>query len=129
MKIDFEISRNYLKDCVQGVLVAANGWRCMTIERPWLNNKVKVSCIPQGTYEYFYRDDGVNGNVLELTHVVNRTVIQVHIGNWVKNSVGCILVGESFKVTPAKEPMVTNSKVTMGRFLKQVPKTGIMRIS
>lgn len=128
MVVDFEINRVYLRDCVQGVLETKSGFRCVTLERPWLDNEQSISCIPEGTYTYFYRDSPTNGPVLELENVVNRTHIQIHIGNWVKNSVGCILLGRSFKLDPGKEPMITSSGDTVKAFLKDVPSKGVIRI-
>ncbi len=129
MKIDITLKRNYLSDCVQGVMELECGWRCMTIERPDLGNKQSISCIPEGVYEYFFRKSPTNGDVLELRNVVNRTHIQIHIGNWVKNSVGCILVGRTFKLDPGKEPMVTSSTPTMEELLEKAPSEGIIKIT
>ncbi len=33
-----------------GKLYDGDGFLCDTLECPWLDNKVNVSCIPQGTY-------------------------------------------------------------------------------
>ncbi len=129
MHVDFTIKRIVLEDCVMGVLeVTDNDFRCTTLERPWLNNTTWVSCIPPGTYDYFYRDDGQNGKVLELVGVVNRGNIQLHIGNWVKDSVGCILVGQDFRLIGSNEPMIANSGKTMTAFLNSVPPKGVMTI-
>jgi hypothetical protein len=67
---------------------------CHTLERPWLNNKPRVSCIPHGTYHgaiqpspRFKRD------LPELLDVPGRDQILIHVGNTVDDSAGCILVG------------------------------------
>jgi hypothetical protein len=67
---------------------------CHTLERPWLDNKPRISCIPTGTYHgamqpspHFRRD------LPELLDVPGRDQILIHVGNTVDDSAGCILVG------------------------------------
>lgn len=68
------------------------------LELPWKNNKNKVSCIPEGSYDIFIDTSYKNGlkehnyKVVELKGVPERSQIQFHIGNYPKNSHGCILV-------------------------------------
>jgi len=67
---------------------------CHTLERPWVGNKARVSCIPTGKYHgkiqpspHFKRD------LPELLDVPGRSEILIHVGNTVDDSAGCILVG------------------------------------
>lgn len=60
------------------------------------------SCIPAGTYEMFLRKSKRNGgtggrdyDVWELEGVPGRTNVQVHIGNDLEDTEGCILVGSA----------------------------------
>jgi hypothetical protein len=79
----------------RGELLIEGEHACYTLERPWLNNRESVSCIPLGTYgvelawsEHWGRD---------IPHVMNvpgRTAIEMHPGNFVYNSIGCILLGK-----------------------------------
>ena len=72
-----------------------------TGELPWLDNLPNISCIQPGTHLCTYREDGSNGPCYELQDVPGRTVIQIHIGNFVgdeskgfKSDVrGCIVPG------------------------------------
>lgn len=66
-----------------------------TIERPWLNNKARVSCIPKGTYKFVPHDGTAFKNVWRLEDVPDRSAILMHIGNTVKDVIGCIAVGLS----------------------------------
>lgn len=76
-----------------------HGWQ--TLERPWKDNQKTISCIPDGIYvaelDMYYGGDGVGGNqdypAYELRNVPNRTEIKIHIGNYVRNVVGCIALG------------------------------------
>lgn len=66
------------------------------LERPWLNNKSNVSCIPTGTYNLRYIPRSSSGRykrVYLLTPVSKRSGILIHTGNLVRHSKGCLLVG------------------------------------
>ena len=68
-----------------------------TLERPWQNNKQRVSCIPCGEYLCNYvpgdAPDRKFTDVYELVDVPNRYAILIHPGNKVKDSLGCIMPG------------------------------------
>lgn len=92
------LKRTYFKDATVGHLFMedrSNPVWC-TIERPWLDNTPFKSCIPEGRYlvEPFSGDR--YKEVWQVKDVPNRTAILFHVGNWARNSVGCILPGLSF---------------------------------
>jgi hypothetical protein len=68
----------------------------VTLELPWLDNQHNVSCIPTGTYECFRENSPKHGIVFELRNVPDRQEVQVHIGNYPKDTLGCILVGQKY---------------------------------
>lgn len=90
-----------LKRGVTGEIVTIEDEQiCVTLELPDLGNKKDVSCIPTGIYEGFKRISASNnqrlgGFVYELKNVLNRENIQIHIGNFLSNTNGCILVGRA----------------------------------
>ena len=69
---------------------------CVTLEPPWKDNKRRVSCIPQGEYVLKFRKSGKFGDHFHITDVDNRSYILIHVGNYTKDTSGCILVGKSF---------------------------------
>jgi len=76
-----------------GVLVSP-GFACWTLERPWLDNQPSVSCIPPG--EYIAAPDPTGRyKFFTVRNVPGRTGIEIHPGNVVENSQGCILLGRS----------------------------------
>lgn len=129
MIADIVLKRIYLDDFTQGILSTNNNFRCVTLELPDLQNEPNISCIPEGIYEYFYRVSPANGEVLELKNVVNRTFIQIHVGNWVDDTVGCILVGSSFVLSSDNGPMVTNSGDTIKLLFASSPEQGYIQIT
>lgn len=73
--------------------INVDGITLYTVERPWLNNKPSISCIPEGKYvcePRFYNGGGYDA--LEVTNVPKRSHILFHIGNTMHDSAGCILV-------------------------------------
>jgi hypothetical protein len=88
------ITRKYLPDRTEGVLLLPDGQWLVTLERPWLGNAHKISCIPEGLY-VADRARMASHNVVHylLQHVPERTEIFIHRGVHVDDSLGCILVG------------------------------------
>lgn len=70
-----------------------DGQRLFTVERPWLDNRPAVSCIPLGVYECaprrFYRG---GYDAIEVQGVPGRTYILFHRGNVASDVQGCIAV-------------------------------------
>lgn len=92
-------------DGVFGVLLVDGDPFCLTVERPWLDNKPKISCIPEGKYSCTRREDAMlaHGMVkltLQVNNVPGRAGILFHHGNSPKDSEGCILVGTYFAKMP-----------------------------
>jgi hypothetical protein len=64
-----------------------------SLELPWRNNQVRISCIPVGTYEAIVHNSPKFGWSLWLQNVPGRTAILVHRGNYTRDILGCILIG------------------------------------
>lgn len=77
-----------------------------TLEEPWRDldqngiSDRNISCIPAGEYELVLRKSHQNGgtggrdyDVWELIGVPGRDNVQIHIGNDLDDTEGCILVG------------------------------------
>lgn len=87
-----------------GKLLLPTGKTLFTVERPWINNEPRISCIPEGTYKMRKRRSGVvqrstKGEFKsgwEICDVPGRTFIMVHPANWPEELEGCIGVGLVF---------------------------------
>jgi len=79
--------------CTSGYLAVNGKVICYTLERPWLDNMQNISAIPPGRYPAFIRYDHADQWRIELQDVPGRTNVQIHVGNEVDESKGCILVG------------------------------------
>lgn len=65
-----------------------------TVERPWLDNRTNVSCIPAGGYAMARVDSPKFGpGTWKVLDVPKRTDILFHVGNTVDDVVGCLGVG------------------------------------
>jgi hypothetical protein len=88
-----------LAGCMRGYLLTqAPGERaptvaCYVLERPPDGNAPYVSAIPAGTYPVRVRKDGTRGWRLQLDRVPQRTEVQIHVGNYPNQTLGCLLPG------------------------------------
>jgi hypothetical protein len=82
---------------------------CDTIELPFRNERSEISCIRAGTYRGFVRTEptaeGVNLGWRVQLIGTKQSAIQIHVGNTLQNTRGCILVG-----TRSDEPNVCLKK-------------------
>ena len=105
----------FFNDCTLGRL-EFEGFKCWTVERPWLDNAVNVSCVPDGVYTMERHDSPKFGpDVWELQHVPERSYILIHAGNTSKDAPGCIAVGEGLRVGGDG---VTSSRKALSEFEK-----------
>lgn len=89
---------------------------CTTLEPPWKDNRVNVSCIPCGSYKAKRVQSPKFGNTFEVVDVKGRTYILFHSGVWPRHTKGCVMLGQY----PAKitgEDGIANSGDTFKKFL------------
>jgi len=80
--------------CTTGRFYLPQGQTFFTLERPWLDNKTGVSCIPKpGTYHAILRRSPHLGITYWLHDVPDRSFILIHSGNIVAHVQGCIMLG------------------------------------
>ena len=101
-----------------------NGERfCDTLELPYRDNQRSISCIPAGQYKVRLRTakESATRNYLHLLveDVKDRKYILVHIGNFPKDTRGCILVGIG-----REQDRVKNSTLAMELLVKEVLNLG-----
>lgn len=85
-----------------------------TMEDGWADNRVGVSCIPDGKYRVVPRLFHRGGYMAwEVTNVPGRTHILIHKGNTAFDVTGCIVVGTELGAI-GSFPAVLNSKDAWG---------------
>lgn len=102
-------------------------WSCYTIERPWIRNVQRVSCIPEGTYPLRKRRSPVverstGGAFLEgweVCDVPDRTFIMLHPGNTMTDLEGCIAPGRELGFIAGKWA-VTDSRTTFAQMMTEL---------
>lgn len=110
------------------LIIDGHGFKCWTLELPWLGNKSDISCIPAGTYigKKHYSDK--NGYCIAILDVTGRDNIQVHSGNWLHQIKGCLLVGRTIRHNH-KGIMVTSSRNTLDYLLTLLPDEFTIKIT
>lgn len=86
----------YIKhdDCVQ-----TDELLCSTFELPWRDNQPNISCIPAGVYPLKMTNSPKYGPCYKVYNVDGRTDILIHKGNYVRDTLGCILPVSSYGVS------------------------------
>lgn len=67
-----------------------------TVEPPWKQNRTDISCIYNGRFRLVKRWSEQYGNHFHIVDTYGRTVVLIHVGNYRKNTKGCILPGKGF---------------------------------
>ena len=125
---EITIDRWYRPKCTVGELLCGD-FKCITLELPNRGNERDISCLPEGDYEYFLKESPKNGLCLELRNVPGRDYIQIHIFNFVKESLGCISVGRALTYLDNDNILdSSDSKATLSKLLFHAGKSGIIRI-
>ena len=118
------LRRYYTPHGTWGELTGQNGFRCVTMENPWLGNERGESCIPEGVYKMRLRpspvvqrtSNGMYSDGWEICDVPGRDFIMAHPGNYVRDTDGCLLVGRKMTVHGGRL-MVTHSQATFQQFM------------
>ena len=102
-------------------ILSVNGFPiCNTCELPWDDNKDDTSCVPPGAYQCFLHNGSRWQDVWELQNVSNRTAILIHTGNTIKDTDGCIIVGNGFSEIN-NLPALTDSVLTLNHLRAILP--------
>lgn len=92
---------------------------CVTCERPDNGNQ-KMGRIPIGIYPVKQYNSPSKGRVFLLDDVPNRSMIEIHVGNTIADTEGCILVG-SYVIGLHGQKRVVESRVTLNKMLADYP--------
>jgi hypothetical protein len=105
-----------------GALLSGDTQLAFTCERPWLDNKPDVSCIPPGSYTFSRYESPTKGRVWITQDVPGRSNIEIHSANWPYQLAGCIAVGEGF-LRDANLAIigVADSRNTIGKLYNELP--------
>jgi hypothetical protein len=71
-----------------GIQILPDGREFPTLEPPWRNNQVKISCVPAGFYRFVVDTTG-RFQWFKILFVPKRTHIEMHMGLF---SEGCVLM-------------------------------------
>jgi len=108
-----------------GLVTAWNGfeaYQCRSLELPWKDNEVRVSCIPAGEYDCVKHTSPKFGECFWVKDVPNRSEILIHPANYVSQLLGCVAMGKKhIDINGDHLEDVTNSKDTIKELLGHMP--------
>lgn len=96
-----------------------------TVERPWLGNQPRISCIPEGIYTCTLTNSSTNraagmAVAYEVLDVRDRDLIKIHVANWPTDVLGCIGLGTHEAIGTDGRRMVVSSKEAIMEFYKSM---------
>ena len=98
---NFTLFRLVENNVTIGAITLNNNVICVTLEPPWKQNERNISCIRVGDYicsKVAKQDTGVSIGKAEFTYeirnVPERSDIMFHVGNYSRDTAGCILCGK-----------------------------------
>ncbi len=110
----------------RGVMYYQNKRIAHTLENPWLNNQPRISCIPTGKYKV-KNDNNGRFRWWSIRDIPNRGLIEIHEGNKVTDTLGCVLVGNA--ISEYNNTLyIRNSLVTLRHLKKILPNNFILNI-
>lgn len=90
-----EVFREALKPCAFGTMVVDGLFYGYTLERPWLDNRPRVSCIPEGTYKIAtVFSPRFQKLMIGVKGVQGREGILIHNANFWHELAGCLAVAK-----------------------------------
>jgi hypothetical protein len=112
--VDVEIIRlEKTKDGIIGVLLIDAMIFCYTLEHP-------KKFIKTGTYRAkFEMSPKFSRRFYELKEVKGRSEILIHVGNTMKDTTGCILIGKNVGYWEGKRAILS-SRITVDKFHKEL---------
>lgn len=109
-------SKNDSPVCILGKLESDGKEIAATLENPWLDNLQGISCIPSGQYKCV-KDNTGKFQWWKILDVEGRQDIEIHQGNYAKDTRGCIIIGQDW-AWEGEEPKVINSTATLKKLQK-----------
>ena len=112
------LKRKYREgEATLGIITLDGKEICRTLENPWVDNQVNISCIPEGKY-LCQTDDTGKFQWWKVLGVEGRSGVEIHQGNRERDTQGCIIIGKKWGFI-ANELAVFTSRVTLEK-LKQI---------
>ena len=101
------LERFYIgEDCTLGH-IDLDVARLFVLEQPWRDNMHDASCIPPGKYLLRPRTRQSGKVIIDVLDVPDRSYIEFHPGNTIRDTKGCLLPGLRWGLTP--QPYVGGS--------------------
>lgn len=107
-------------ECTIGVLRIGSEVLCATLELPWRGNQPNVSCIPCGVYTARRVNSPKYGDTFCIADVHGRGHILFHWGNFVRDTLGCVLLGELPSCDEGERRLPPTSRATFTRFMEKL---------
>ena len=114
---EIKVIRTYHPEGTNGIMTYNDKEVCKCIELPWLDNRPRLSCIPEGKYTVFIRETDQKGIHLYIPCVPGRNYILIYAADLsLRELQGCI-IPVSMHTGPG---MGINSKIAMQKLMETI---------
>jgi hypothetical protein len=110
-------------------------WECWALELPWEGNRNRKSCIPpepgeSAVFTFERHESPQFGRCIWIKDVPGRSEILIHAGNFVSDTAGCILVGDTPKDLDGDGLMdVPRSQDTLSELVERAGESGSLQVT
>ena len=110
-------------------------WECWALELPWEGNRNRKSCIPpepgeNAVFRFKRHMSPQFGRCIWIKDVPGRSEILIHAGNYVSDTAGCILVGDTPKDLNGDGLIdVTRSQQTLDELIERAGESGSLQVT
>ena len=101
-----------------GIWIIQSEVFCVTLEPADIMNKRNISSIPAQQYECKRINSPTHGETFRVWDVPDRDGINLHPGNELEDTEGCIIMASSYAKLKTGNRIVANSGVTFTRFMQ-----------
>lgn len=130
----YSLLRTYHPEATTGLFLdALDNKLCITLERPWLDNKRAISCIPEGIYSVKRYRSAKYPQSWIFQNVPDRSLILIHNCNYMEQLKGCVGIGETLKENipydgKTHRYWINNSKATLDKLNKVLPESFLLEV-
>jgi len=110
-------------------------WECWALELPWEQNRNRKSCIPpepgeNGVFKFERHESPQFGRCIWIKDVPGRSEILIHAGNYVSDTAGCILVGDTPEDLDGDGLVdVPRSQQTLDELIERAGESGSLQVT
>lgn len=104
------------------------GFEALTIERPWIRNLSRISCLAEGTYPYRVINQTPTSNLAQIDIHADKRTITIRVEPDYKQIKNHIMLGKRY-IHQNDHLSLAEQRDALARIARSIPETGTITIS